>query len=179
MVFAVTSPRTGHSQQLAYFASDEEVAAADCTAKEARPAATALQTGRLHGRFSPVRLSLDPDAIQRSGPNPLFFIQVGDSASFFLSAGGNASYGGDLVAWDGSWLLCAKSGTAAYRDIDTSKPFLRILPDNQSLNDDGRYERFRVQHFWRATDPKLSVMNPFTGDWVLGTCAGVQATSRC
>lgn len=181
--FAITVPQQGQGQSLefVYLASEEEVAAADCAASEGRLVSTTstLPIGSIHGRFNPIRHSILPDTVRSPARNPLFYIHVDNGFSFYLSAGGNSSYDGDLVAWNNSWLLCPTGGIGAFSTIDVTRPFIRILPDEESLRDDGHYERFRIQYFWRAADPMLSEVNYLTNNWVMDACDGVPLNERC
>jgi hypothetical protein len=104
--------------------------------------------GNLHGVFN--RAPDDPNrATIRGG---LFSIDIRQNTDFFREIGGNAHYGGELVAWDNSWLLCVRSHSPHFIWHDASKPFLRIFPVEESLGDDGDYQQFRIESLWSLTD---------------------------
>ncbi|NSX54262.1 leucine-rich repeat domain-containing protein [Parasulfitobacter algicola] len=182
--FLVVVPQdaTGQPEWVHYFASDEEVAAANCTSNTENKSDTRQLSnvgtdvsGTLNGRFVQYSGDASSEFSSSAASNTLFFIEIRQGSAFFRSVGGNSYYRGNLVAWDNSWLLCATSGTATFSNIEVSKPYLRIFPEKDSLTEDGYYQRFRILEYWQETSRVVrSQTELIRSNWILQPCDGVQ-----
>lgn len=108
--------------------------------------------GNLHGTFHMSADDPNTTSMRVTLSGPLFSIGIRQSTDFSRGIGGNAFYGGELVAWDNSWLLCIKGHSQHFNWHDASKPFLRIFPVEDSLGNDGYYQQFRIVDLWHPTD---------------------------
>ena len=176
----LTHGALGQPSGMSYFATDDEVAAANCTDKRRGYAIDTglnpdriLQSDRvggpegvLFGGFAPY-VDDGLGELRLSSRNPLFSVGVDRDYMFGMSAGGNAYHGGYLVPYQDYWMLCLTGGSIHISWADMSKPFQRIVPVKESLTEDGHYARFLVQNYWHQTDPMLSAMSLFGTSWVL------------
>ncbi|WP_208347603.1 hypothetical protein [Pseudaestuariivita rosea] len=164
-------PRSGFGQQvndMIYHTDGDQIPSNICADVGPETGTDDIQmsrpSGNLHGDFYAVQSDL---LGQRAKASPLFTITFQDSRHLYRDIGGNAFYSGDLIPWENSWLLCVKGHSQHFAWLDTSKPFLRILPVQASLTEDGYYRRVEVKHYWHSQNRKLSLPRSSDRIWIM------------